>query len=35
MEGGLMLSRTDQTLEGFDDAVRMFRHYPDYLQAAG
>ena len=34
MEGGVMLSRTDRTLDGFDDAVRMFRDYLDHLQAA-
>lgn len=34
MEGGVMLSRTERTLEGFDDAVRMFRNYLDHLQAA-
>ena len=34
MEGGVMLSRTDRTLDGFDDAVRMFRNYLDHLQAA-
>lgn len=34
MEGGVMLSRTDRTLTGFDDAVRMFRNYLEHLQAA-
>jgi TetR/AcrR family transcriptional regulator, transcriptional repressor for nem operon len=34
MEGGVMLSRTERTLEGFDDAVRMLRNYLDHLQAA-
>jgi TetR/AcrR family transcriptional regulator, transcriptional repressor for nem operon len=34
MEGGVMLSRTDRTLEGFDDAVRMLHNYLDHLQAA-
>lgn len=34
MEGGVMLSRTERTLDGFDDAVRMFRDYLDHLQAA-
>jgi TetR/AcrR family transcriptional regulator, transcriptional repressor for nem operon len=34
MEGGVMLSRTDRTLEGFDDAVRMLRDYLDRLEAA-
>ena len=32
MEGGVMLSRTDRTLDAFDDAVRMFRDYVDRLQ---
>lgn len=34
MEGGVMLSRTDRTPEGFDDAVRMLRDYLDHLEAA-
>jgi TetR/AcrR family transcriptional repressor of nem operon len=34
MEGGVMLSRTERTLDGFDTAVRMFRDYLDHLQAA-
>jgi TetR/AcrR family transcriptional regulator, transcriptional repressor for nem operon len=34
MEGGVMLSRTDRTLEGFDDAVRMLRNYLEHLEAA-
>ncbi|MDB4908806.1 MAG: regulatory protein TetR [Gemmatimonadetes bacterium] len=32
MEGGVMLSRTDRTLTGFDDAVRMFRDYVSRLE---
>jgi TetR/AcrR family transcriptional repressor of nem operon len=34
MEGGVMLSRTDRTLDAFDDAVRMLRDYVDRLQSA-
>lgn len=34
MEGGVMLSRTERTIDGFDDAVRMFRDYLDHLEAA-
>jgi TetR/AcrR family transcriptional regulator, transcriptional repressor for nem operon len=34
MEGGVMLSRTERTLEGFDAAVRMFRDYLTRLEAA-
>jgi TetR/AcrR family transcriptional regulator, transcriptional repressor for nem operon len=34
MEGGVMLSRTERTLDGFDDAVRMLRDYVDHLKAA-
>ena len=34
MEGGVMLSRTDRTLTGFDDAVRMFRDYVNRLEEA-
>ena len=33
MEGGVMLSRTQRTLSGFDDAVRMLRTYLDMLVA--
>jgi AcrR family transcriptional regulator len=33
MEGGVMVSRTDRTMRGFDDAVAAFRTYLDYLQA--
>lgn len=33
MEGGVMLSRTDRTIDGFDDSVHMFRDYLDHLQA--
>ena len=32
MEGGVMVSRTDRTLGGFDDAVRMLRDYVNRLQ---
>ena len=35
MEGGVMISRTDRTLDAFDDAVRMLRDYVDRLQHAG
>src|SRR5678815_2437137 len=35
MEGGVMLSRTDRTLDAFDDAVRMLRDYVNRLQHAG
>jgi len=34
MEGGVMISRTDRTLDAFDDAVRMLRDYVDRLQHA-
>ncbi|MBA3579811.1 MAG: TetR/AcrR family transcriptional regulator [Gemmatimonadaceae bacterium] len=34
MEGGVMLSRTERTIDGFDGAVRMFRDYLDHLEAA-
>lgn len=34
MEGGVMLSRTTRTIDGFDDAVRMLRQYVDQLQCA-
>lgn len=34
MEGGVMLSRTDRTVDGFDDAVRMLRLCVDRLQVA-
>lgn len=34
MEGGVMVSRTERTLDAFDDAVRMFRKYLNLLQAA-
>jgi AcrR family transcriptional regulator len=32
MEGGVMVSRTDRTLNAFDDAVRMLRDYVNRLQ---
>ena len=32
MEGGVMLSRTDRSLAGFDRSVAMFRDYIDRLQ---
>ena len=35
MEGGVMISRTDRTLDAFDDAVRMLRDYVNRLQHAG
>jgi hypothetical protein len=31
MEGGVMLSRTHRTLDGFDTAVRMLRTHVDLL----
>lgn len=34
MEGGVMLSRTSRSLDGFDDSVRVFRDYVERLQAA-
>jgi AcrR family transcriptional regulator len=34
MEGGVMISRTDRTLDAFDDAVRMLRDYVNRLQHA-
>jgi AcrR family transcriptional regulator len=34
MEGGVMISRTDRTLDAFDDAVRMLRDYVNRLQQA-
>jgi AcrR family transcriptional regulator len=34
MEGGVMVSRTDRTLDAFDDAVAMLRDYVTRLQAA-
>ena len=34
MEGGVMVSRTDRTLDAFDDAVRMLRDYVNRLQLA-
>ena len=34
MEGGVMVSRTDRTLDAFDDAVRMLRDYVNRLQSA-
>jgi TetR/AcrR family transcriptional repressor of nem operon len=34
MEGGVMLSRTDRTVDAFDDAVRMLRDYVNRLQLA-
>jgi TetR/AcrR family transcriptional regulator, transcriptional repressor for nem operon len=33
MEGGVMLSRTDRTIDAFDTAVRTLRDYIDRLQA--
>ena len=33
MEGGVMLSRTQRTLDPFDESVRMLRDYDDRLQA--
>jgi len=33
MEGGVMLSRTDRTLDAFDDAVAMLRDYVARLEA--
>jgi TetR/AcrR family transcriptional regulator, transcriptional repressor for nem operon len=33
MEGGVMLSRTDRTLDAFDDAVAMLRDYVAGLEA--
>ena len=33
MEGGVMLSRTHRTLDGFDAAVRMLRTHVDMLVA--
>jgi AcrR family transcriptional regulator len=33
MEGGVMLSRTDRTLDAFDDAVAMLRDYVTRLEA--
>jgi len=32
MEGGVMVSRTDRTIDAFDDAVRMLRDYVECLQ---
>jgi AcrR family transcriptional regulator len=34
MEGGVMVSRTDRTLDAFDDAVKMLRDYVNRLQSA-
>src|SRR3954470_17332000 len=34
MEGGVMVSRTDRTLDAFDGAVRMLRDYVNRLQLA-
>ena len=34
MEGGVMLSRTDRTLDAFDDSIRMYRDYLERLQEA-
>jgi AcrR family transcriptional regulator len=34
MEGGVMISRTDRTLDAFDDAVGMLRDYVNRLQHA-
>jgi AcrR family transcriptional regulator len=33
MEGGVMVSRTDRTLDAFDDAVKMLRDYVNRLQS--
>ncbi|MEO7683022.1 MAG: TetR/AcrR family transcriptional regulator [Gemmatimonadaceae bacterium] len=32
MEGGVMVSRTERTIDAFDDAVAAFRSYVDHLQ---
>ena len=32
MEGGVMVSRTERTMDAFDDAVAAFRSYIDHLQ---
>lgn len=34
MEGGVMVSRTERTMNAFDDAVAAFRSYIDHLQGA-
>jgi TetR/AcrR family transcriptional repressor of nem operon len=34
MEGGVMLSRTDRTIDAFDDAIRMYRDYVERLESA-
>lgn len=34
MEGGVMVSRTERTMDAFDDAVAAFRSYIDHLQGA-
>lgn len=34
MEGGVMVSRTERTMDAFDDAVAAFRSYIDHLQSA-
>ena len=34
MEGGVMLSRTDRTLDAFDDAVRLYHDYLSRLEEA-
>ena len=34
MEGGVMVSRTERTMDAFDDAVAAFRSYIDHLQCA-
>jgi hypothetical protein len=34
MEGGVMVSRTDRTLDAFDDAVAMLRDYVTRLEQA-
>ena len=34
MEGGVMVSRTERTMDAFDDAVAAFRAYIDHLQCA-
>jgi hypothetical protein len=34
MEGGVMVSRTDRTIDAFDDAVLMLRDYVKRLELA-
>jgi TetR/AcrR family transcriptional repressor of nem operon len=34
MEGGVMISRTDRTIDAFDDATRMYRDYIGRLEEA-